>query len=106
MSMRLVSFGFAAALLATLPFAAFPAAAAPAPLPVVSTHDGLVQDVGWYKRRWWRTNGYDTEVRAPTTSVDTNDANTSVDAPFTSVRKTPGGTWVRAPFVNLWVPRD
>jgi hypothetical protein len=65
-----------------------------------------VQNVGWYKRRWWRSNGYDTEVRAPTTSVNSNDAYTDVDAPFAKVRKSPRGTWVRAPFVNLFVPRN
>jgi hypothetical protein len=66
----------------------------------------LVQKVGYRQRRWWRSNGYDTDVDAPTTSVRTNNANTDVDAPFTTVRKSPRGTWVRAPFVNLFVPRD
>ena len=67
----------------------------------------LMQNVEYVrKHRWWRNNGYDTDVDAPTTSVRTNNANTDVDAPFTTVRKSSRGTWVRAPFVNLFVPRD
>jgi hypothetical protein len=66
----------------------------------------LVKEAGWRNRRWWRSNGYDTEVDAPTTSVRTNNRKTDVEAPFTSVRSGPRGTWIRAPFVNIWAPRD
>ena len=62
----------------------------------------LVQDVGYYKRRW-RYNS-DTYARAPFTEVDTR-RGTRVGAPFARVYSGPNGTWVRAPFVNLWAPR-
>ena len=62
----------------------------------------LVQDVGYYKRRWWRNGTY---VRAPFTEVDTR-RGTWVAAPFARVYSDGRGTWVRAPFVNLWAPRD
>jgi len=102
---RLIVSGFVAACAVAL-FATAPASAGPAGLTKSTVQNPLVTEAGWRKRRWWRSNGYDTEVDAPTTSVRTNDANTDVDAPFTSVRKSRRGTWVRAPFVNLWVPRD
>jgi hypothetical protein len=102
---RLIISSFAAFFAGVL-FLAVPASAGPAGLtkPMVGTP--LVQEAGWRKRRWWRSNGETTDVEAPTTSVHTNDAYTDVDAPFTTVRKGPRGTWIRAPFVNLWVPRD
>jgi hypothetical protein len=103
---RLTIPGFVAALFAAAMFLPAPASASPMGLTNHATDASLVQKTGWRSRRWWRSNGYDTEVDAPTTSVRTNDANTDVDAPFTSVRKSPRGTWVRAPFVNLFVPRD
>lgn len=102
---RLIISSFAAFFAGVL-FLVVPASAGPMGLTNSATKASLVQKAGWRKRRWWRSNGYDTEVDAPTTSVRTNDTNTDVDAPFTSVRKGRRGTWVRAPFVNLWVPRD
>ena len=107
MTFRIATFSLAAlgaALLFSVPSEAS-AAAGTVMKPVADP--ALVQNVDYErKRRWWRGNGYDTDVDAPTTSVRTNDANTDVDAPFTTVRKSPRGTWVRAPFVNLFVPRD
>ncbi len=103
---RLLVSGFVAAFFATAMLMPAPASAGPAGITMPSAENMLVQEAGWRNRRWWRSNGYETDVDAPTTSVRTNDANTDVDAPFTQVRKTPNGTWVRAPFVNLWVPRD
>ena len=104
---RLIISSFVAALFAAVMFMTVPASAGAAGLitkPVAET--AMVKEAGWRNRRWWRSNGYDTEVDAPTTSVRTNNAKTDVEAPFTSVRTGPRGTWVRAPFVNLWVPRD
>ncbi|MGH6735956.1 MAG: hypothetical protein ACRECX_07740 [Methyloceanibacter sp.] len=104
---RLIVSGFVAAFFAAAMFLPLPASAGPMGLTDHTTDASLVQEAGYYKkRRWWRSNGYETDVDAPTTSVRTNDAYTDVDAPFAKVRKSPGGTWVRAPFVNLWVPRD
>ena len=59
----------------------------------------LVQEAGYYKRRW---RYRDTHVRATLTAVDDVDGDTWVRAPFARVYS---GTWVRAPFVNLWIPR-
>jgi hypothetical protein len=95
---------FAGVLFLSVPASAGPVGIAGIAMPTAGT--ALVQEAGWRNRRWWRSNGYTTDVDAPTTSVHTNDAYTDVDAPFTTVRKGPRGTWVRAPFVNLWVPRD
>ncbi|HUW74328.1 MAG TPA: hypothetical protein VMW05_09935 [Methyloceanibacter sp.] len=103
---RLIISGFTAAFFAAAMFLPAPASAGPAGLAKPSAETALVQEAGWRNRRWWRSNGYDTEVDAPTTSVRTNNADTAVDAPFTTVRKSRRGTWVRAPFVNLWVPRN
>jgi hypothetical protein len=103
---RLTISGFVAALFAAALFLSAPATAGPMGLTNSATDVTLVQKTGWERRRWWRSNGYETDVDAPTTSVRTNDANTDVEAPFTSVRKSPRGTYVRAPFVNLFVPRD
>jgi hypothetical protein len=103
---RLIFSGFVAAFFAAAMFLPAPASAGPAGLTKPAAETALVQEAGWRNRRWWRSNGYDTEVDAPTTSVRTNNANTDVEAPFTSVRKSPRGTWVRAPFVNIFVPRD
>jgi hypothetical protein len=109
---RFIGFSFIAALFGAIIAMSAPASAGPAgTLAASSDADAsLVQNVGYYKRRWWRqwddSDNGDTHVRAPTTSVDSNNAYTDVDAPFAKVRKTPGGTWVRAPFVNLFVPRN
>lgn len=103
---RLIISGFVAAFFAAAMFLSAQATAGPAGLAKPSAETTLVEEAGWRNRRWWRSNGYDTEVDAPTTSVRTNDAYTDVEAPLTSVRKGPRGTWVRAPFVDLFVPRD
>ncbi len=103
---RLLVSGSVAALFAAAMLMSTPASAGPTGFTKPDAETALVQKAGWYKRRWWRSNGYETDVDAPTTSVRTNDADTDVDAPFTKVRKTPSGTWIRAPFVNMWVPRD
>lgn len=103
---RLMISGFVAAFFAAAMFLPPPASAGPAGLTKPSAETTMVTEAGWRNRRWWRSNGYDTEVDAPTTSVRTNDATTDVEAPLTSVRKSPRGTWVRAPFVNLFVPRN
>ena len=100
-----IGFSLAAAGFAAVLGASAQGFAAPAVNLKSATDTNLVQNVDYVKRRWWRSNRYDTEVDAPTTWVRTNDAYTDVDAPFTSVRKSPQGTWVRAPFVNLFVPR-
>ena len=53
----------------------------------------LVQEAGYYKRRWrYRDDAY-------------SGRETFVAAPFAQVYSGRYGTWVRAPFVNLWVPR-
>ena len=62
----------------------------------------LVQEAGYYKRRW---RYRDTHVRAPLTAVDDVDGDTWVRAPFARVYSGRRGTWVRPPFVNLWIPR-
>jgi len=103
---RLIVSGFVAAFFAAAMFLPAPASASPMGLTDYAADASLVKEAGWYRRRWWRSNGYETDVDAPTTSVRTNDAYTDVDAPLTTVRKGPRGTWVRAPFVNLFVPRD
>jgi hypothetical protein len=104
---RLIISSFVAAFFATILL--MPVSASAGSFGITSsaaTEASLVKEAGWRNRRWWRSNGYDTEVDAPTTSVRTNNAKTDVEAPFTSVRTGRRGTWVRAPFVNLWVPRD
>ncbi|MGH6866616.1 MAG: hypothetical protein ACREDO_10720 [Methyloceanibacter sp.] len=108
---QFIAFSFVGAFLAAVLFTPMPSYAGPVGPAAYPVDASMAQDVGYYKkRRWWRAwdDEYDgnARVRAPTTSVDTNNANTDVEAPFTSVRKSPRGTWVRAPFVNLFVPRD
>jgi len=102
---RLIISSFVTAFFAAAMLMPVAASAGPIGLKNYAADASLVQEAGYRSRRWWRSNDYDTEVDAPTTSVRTNDANTAVDAPFTSVRKSPRGTWVRAPFVNIFVPR-
>ena len=102
---RLIISSFVAAFFATVMLMPVTASAGPIGLTNYAADASLVQEARYRGRRWWRSNGYDTEVYAPTTSVRTNNAYTDVDAPFTSVRKGPRGTWVRAPFVNIFVPR-
>ena len=80
-----------------------PASAAPGLVVAPAAGAELVQEVGYYKRRWRYRNG--TYVRAPLTAVDDDRDGTWVAAPFARVYSGRRGTWVRAPFVNLWVPR-
>jgi hypothetical protein len=102
MTIRTLSLGLTAAgalILAGLPVShAGPGVAAK---PTAET--ALVQEAGYYKRRWRYRNG--TYVRAPFTEVDDSAAGTYVRAPFARVYSGRRGTWVRAPFVNLFVPR-
>lgn len=79
-----------------------PASARPGVVVAPSVATELVQEAGYYNRRWRYRNG--AYVRAPFTEVDTR-RDTWVSAPFARVYSGRRGTWVRAPFVNLWVPR-
>jgi hypothetical protein len=79
-----------------------PAVAGPGVVAAPEAGTAVVQEIGYYKRRWWRSGTY---VRAPFTEVDTR-RGTWVAAPFARVYSDGRGTWVRAPFVNLWAPRD
>ena len=99
---RTLSVCLAAAGFAFLIGAPAPASAGPGVVAAPEAGTALVQDVGYYKRRWRYNN--DTYVRAPFTEVDTR-RGTWVAAPFARVYSGPNGTWVRAPFVNLWAPR-
>jgi hypothetical protein len=102
MRTRYVAFAVAAAALAYLAGPSTPASAAPGLLAAPEAGTAVVQEAGYYKRRWrYRDGAY---VRAPFTEVDTY-RDTWVAAPFARVYSGRGGTWVRAPFVNLWVPR-
>jgi hypothetical protein len=87
MTTRSLFLGLAAAgfmLIAGLPA---PSHAAPGVVLKPSAEVELVQEAGYYKRRWRNRN------------------ETYVRAPFARVYSGRRGTWVRAPFVNLWVPR-
>ncbi len=99
---RSLSVWLAAAGFAFLIGASASASAAPGIVAVPEASAALVQEAGYYKRRWRYNNG--TYVRAPFTEVDTR-RDTWVSAPFARVYSGRAGTWVRAPFVNLWVPR-
>jgi hypothetical protein len=87
MSIRFLTLAIAAAGLALIAGQAVPASAGPGLVAVPEAGTALVQEAGYYKRRYRYRN--DTYVRAP----------------FTRVYTSRWGTWVRAPFVNLWVPR-
>ena len=87
MRIRFAALVVAAASLVWLAGPSAPASAAPGLLAMPEAGTAVVQDVGYYKRRWrYRDETY-------------------VRAPFTRVYTGRWGTWVRAPFVNLWVPR-
>jgi hypothetical protein len=94
MSMRTVSVGLGAAVLAAIALAPVPGSAAPLTVLAKPADVSQVQTVGYYKRRYWRRDRYDEPRR-----------ETYVAAPFARVYTGRYGTWVRAPFVNLWVPR-
>ena len=77
-------------------------------LPRAQTGSDVVQPVGDSPQQVdeYYDEDRDTHVRAPFTSVDTdNRERTRVEAPFTSVDKGEDGTHIRAPFVDLFVPR-
>jgi hypothetical protein len=103
MTTRSLFVGLAAA--GAMLFAGLPATSQAAPGPVLKppAQAELMQEAGYYKRRWrYRDGAY---VRAPFAEVDDTGADTYVRAPFARVYSGRRGTWVRAPFVNLWVPR-
>jgi hypothetical protein len=102
MMTRSLSVALAASGFVVLAGLSAPASAAPAPVLASPAEAALVQEVGYYKRRWRRNGTY---VRAPFTEVDDSAGGTYVRAPFARVFSGRNGTWVRAPFVNLWVPR-
>ena len=103
MRLRSVTLALAAAGFICVIGAPAPASAAPGLIAVPQAGAAVVQEAGYYKRRWRRREG--AYVRAPFTEVDTR-RDTWVAAPFARVYSGRRGTWVRAPFVNLWVPRD
>jgi hypothetical protein len=90
---RTFSVCLAAASFALLIGIAAPASAGPGVVATPQAGTALVQDAGYYRRRWrYRDDGY-------------SGRETFVAAPFARVYSGRYGTWVRAPFVNLWVPR-
>ena len=102
MHTRFIAFVVAAAALALFAGSSAPASSAPGVVALPEAGTAVVQEAGYYKRRWrYRDGAY---VRAPFAEVDTYN-DTWVAAPFARVYSGRGGTWVRAPFVNLWVPR-
>jgi hypothetical protein len=99
---RWLTLCLAASAFALLAGAPLPASAGPGVVAKSEAGSALVQQTGYYKRRWrYRDGAY---VRAPFAEVDTH-RGTWVAAPFARVYSGRRGTWVRAPFVNLWVPR-
>ena len=95
MRIRPVAPALAAACLALIVSLPQPVFAGPGVAAVPQAATPLVQEAGYYRRRWrYRDGPY----------VDTR-KETFVDAPFARVYNGRFGTWVRAPFVNLWIPR-
>ena len=99
---RFVTLALAATGLAVLVSLPAPASAGPGVVAAPEAGTAVVQEAGYYKRRWRDRDGV--YVRAPFAEVDTH-GETWVAAPFARVYSGRRGTWVRAPFVNLWVPR-
>ena len=95
MTNRTSYFCLAAAVFALLVGHSAPASAGPGVVVAPSVNTALVQEAGYYKRRWRYRNDHD----------DYSGRETFVAAPFARVYSGRFGTWVRAPFVNLWVPR-
>ena len=90
---RILSVCLGAAGFAFLIGTAAPASAGPGVVATPQAGTALVQEAGYYRRRWrFRDDGY-------------SGRETFVAAPFARVYSGRYGTWVRAPFVNLWVPR-
>ena len=93
MTNRSLYFSLVAAGFAFLVGLPAPASAGPGLAATPSVSPALVQEAGYYKRRWrYRDDNY-------------SGRETFVSAPFARVYSGRAGTWVRAPFVNLWVPR-
>jgi hypothetical protein len=91
MRIRFLTLALAAAGLAFLAGQSTSASAGPGLFAAPEAGTALVQEAGYYKRRW----RYRDDTRN----------ETYVRAPFARVYNGRYGTWVRAPFVNLWVPR-
>jgi hypothetical protein len=89
---RTLSLCLAAASFAFLIGTAAPASAGPGVVATPQARTALVQEAGYYRRRWRYRDAY-------------SGRETFVAAPFARVYSGRYGTWVRAPFVNLWVPR-
>ncbi len=87
MTIRALFVGLAAAGFMLTVGLSSPSHAAPGLVLKPSAEVELVQEAGYYKRRY------------------RNRSETYVRAPFARVYSGRRGTWVRAPFVNLWVPR-
>jgi hypothetical protein len=95
MNIRSFALALAAAGLASIVALPAPVFAGPGAAAAPEAGSVLVQEAGYYRRRWrYRDGPY----------VDTR-RETFVAAPFARVYSGRFGTWVRAPFVNLWVPR-
>jgi hypothetical protein len=95
MSIRPVALALAAAGLAFVVSMPGTASAAPGLAAKPEAGTALLQEAGYYKRRWRYRYRDDDYVHH----------ETWVAAPFARVYSGRDGTWVRAPFVNLWVPR-
>jgi hypothetical protein len=95
MRIRSVALAVAAACLAMIVGFPAPVLAGPGIAAIPEAATPLVQETGYYKRRWRYRDRDDFDTRK----------ETFVDAPFARVYNGRYGTWVRAPFVNLWVPR-
>ena len=78
---RLIISSFVAAFFAVVMLLPVPASAGSFGITSSTAREAsLVKEAGWRNRRWWRSNGYDTEVDAPTTSVRTNNRKTDVES--------------------------
>jgi len=95
MSIRSLTLALAAAGLAFIVALPAPVLAGPGVAAIPEASTPLVQEAGYYRRRWRYRDGPDVDTRR----------ETFVAAPFARVYNGRFGTWVRAPFVNLWVPR-
>jgi hypothetical protein len=95
MRIRSVALALVAACLAFIVSLPAPVLAGPGVAAVPDVATPLVQEAGYYRRRWRYRDGPYVDSRK----------ETFVAAPFARVYNGRYGTWVRAPFVNLWVPR-
>jgi hypothetical protein len=95
MRIRSLALALAAASLALIVSLPAPVLAGPGVAATAEAASPLVQEAGYYRRRWRDRDGRYVDTRR----------ETFVAAPFARVYNGRFGTWVRAPFVNLWVPR-